>query len=109
MCRSVRIGRQDEDMLNPDARADLLVYAVGLTLHELAPDCLSHAIFGVGDGMSVVVQWHTDGIHGPSDLPQVWLSIDAALADPRSIEVLAEEIVGPEVRRHLLEDHRKRT
>ena len=97
-------------MLNLDARAELLVHAVDLTLNEQAPDCLSHAILGVGTEMSVVVQWHTDGVHGgASDLPLVWLSMDSALADPRGIEVLAEGIIGPEVRRHLLEDHPKRT
>ena len=95
-------------MLNPDARAELLVQAVELTLNDLAPDCLSHATLGVGAETSVVVQWHTDGVHGASDLPPVWLSIGPALTDSRGIEALAEEIVGPEVRRHLLEDHRDR-
>jgi hypothetical protein len=83
--------------------------AVGLTVQDLAADCLSHVSLGVSDETSAVVQWHTDGVHGPSDLPWVWLSIESALDDPRGIEVLAEEIVGPEVQRHLLEDHRRRT
>ena len=104
------VGRHYEYVLTPDARAELLVHAVDLSLKQLAPDCLSHAIVGVGAEISVVVQWHADGIHGgPSDLPRAWLSMDGALADPRGIEVLAEEIIGPEVRRHLLEDHRNRT
>ena len=98
-------------MLNRSDRADLIVRAVGLTLHELAPDCLSHAILGVSgdlptDEMWVVVQWHTDGAHGPSDLPRAWLRMGSVLSDSRGIEVLAEEIAAPEVRRHLHEDHR---
>ena len=94
-----------DDMLNPDARAELLVHAVALTLHDLAPDCLSLATLGVGPDMSVVVRWNTDGVHGASHLPPVWLSISSALIDSRGIEILAEEIVGPEARRHLLQDH----
>ena len=42
------VRRQYHDMLNPDARAELLVHAVDLTLNDLAPDCLSHAILGAG-------------------------------------------------------------
>ena len=96
-------------MLNREARAELLIVAVGLTLHELAPDCLSSARLGVSDEFSVVVQWHTDGVHEPTCLPRVWLPMDSVLADPRGIEELAEEVVVPEVRRHLLEDHQRRT
>jgi hypothetical protein len=65
-------------MLNRTARAELLVQAVGFTLYELAPDCLSRATLGVSDDTSAVVQWHTDGAHGLSDLARVWLPIDSA-------------------------------
>jgi hypothetical protein len=95
-------------MLNPDARAELLVHAVGLTLNERAPDCLSSAWLGDGDDTSVVVHWHTDGVHGAGDLPPVWLPIASAVVDARGIEVLAEEIVGSEVVRHRLHDHPER-
>jgi len=95
-------------MLNPDARAELLVHAVGLTLNELAPDCLSSASLGDGDDTSVVVQWHTDGVHAPGGLRRVWIPIGAAVVDARGIEVLAQEIVGSEVARHRLHDHPER-
>ena len=95
-------------MLNPDARAELLVHAVGLTLNELAPDCLSVASRGDGADTSVVVRWHTDGVHGAGDLPPVWLPMGSAVVDARGIEVLAEEIVGSEVARHRLHDHPRR-
>jgi hypothetical protein len=95
-------------MLNPDARAELLVHAVGLTLNELAPDCLSSASLGDADDTSVVVRWHTDGVHGAGDLPPVWLPIGSAVVDARGIEVLAQEIVGSEVARHRLDDHPER-
>jgi len=108
MCRCVRLEPQYGVVLNRNARADLLVLAVGLTVQELAADCVSHVSLGVAPDTSAVVQWHTD-VPGPSDLPRVWLSIESALDDPRGIEVLAEEIAGPEVRRHLLEYHRRRT
>ena len=74
---------------------------MGLTLDELAPDCLSNARLIVSDKYSVGVQWHTDGLHEPTDLPVVQLPIGPALSDPRGIEELAREIVGPEVLRHL--------
>jgi hypothetical protein len=95
-------------MLNPDARAELLIHAVALTLNDLAPDCVSLAALGDGADSSVVVQWHTDGVHGASDLPRVWIPIGAAVFDDRGIEVLAEEIVGSEVARHRLHDHPER-
>ena len=95
-------------MLNPDARAELLVHAVGLTLNELAPDCLSSASLGDGDETSVVVEWHTDGVHGTGDHRRVWIPIGAAVVDARGIEALADEIVGAEVVRHQLRDHRER-
>lgn len=96
-------------MLKPDARAELLVHAVALTLHDLALDCLSLATLGDGADTSVVVQWHTDGVHGAGDLPRVWLPIGSAVVDARGIEILAEEIVGAEVARHRRHDHPDRT
>jgi hypothetical protein len=96
-------------MLNADARAELLVHAAALTLNDLAPDCLSLATLGAGADTTVVVRWHTDGVHGTSNLPPVWLSIGSAVVDSRGIEVLAVEIVEPEVRRHLIQDHPERT
>jgi hypothetical protein len=96
-------------MLNRTPRAELLVQAIRFFMERLAPDCLSFAYLGVSDKMFVVVEWHTDGAHGPGQFPRIWLPINPALADPRGIEVLAEEIIGPEVRRHLAEDHRPRT
>jgi hypothetical protein len=96
-------------MLKPDARAELLVHAVALTLNDLAPDCLARATLGDGADTSVVVQWHTDGVHGAGDLPRVWLPIGSAIVDARGVEVLADEIIGSEVVRHRLHDHPERT
>jgi hypothetical protein len=48
-------------VLNRTARANLLILAVGLTLHEVARDCFSHASLGVSNDLSVVVQRQADG------------------------------------------------
>jgi hypothetical protein len=87
-----------------NARTELLLLAARLTLEELAPDCLSNAKhWASDDGSSLGIQWHTDGIHHRTDLPVVKLPIEEALRDPRGIEELAMEVVGPEVARHLLQ------
>lgn len=95
-------------MLEREARAELLVAAVGLTLDERAPDCLSRATLAVSEETRILVEWHTDGVHGPSDLPGVWIEAESALADPRGVETLASELVEVEVGRHLAEDHHRR-
>lgn len=93
-------------MLDLDARAALLVHAVDLYLDALAPDCLSHASLGVSDapGPSVVIQWHTDGVHS-GGLDRRWVTIGGILSDSRGVEALAEEIARLQVESHFIEDH----
>ncbi len=101
-------------MLSREARALLLVQAVKLHLDELAPDCLSH-VYAMAEPVeldppaesssALVVDWHTDGFHGPGvGLERELCRLDAALAGA-NVEQVAEELATAEAARHLRDDH----
>lgn len=100
-------------MLPSSARHRLLVLAVDLWLKELAGDCRSEAVLGLGGlahsggtelpGASVVIRWHGEG---PEIRPEVRVPVDDVLASSQCVEISAERIASDIAREHLSDGHR---